>query len=265
MAQKIPKIGIIGGSGVYDPALMKNIKTVKVVTPYGGPSSPLEVGDYMGVRVAFLPRHGKGHTIPPHKVPYRANIWALKSLGVERIISPCAVGSLQMKYKPGTIMFPDQFIDFTKGRQYTFYDGGRTFHVSTADPFCPEMRKVFADGARKLGVPFHDKGTYITIEGPRFSTRAESMMFRQFAADIIGMTLNPEIQLAIEQEMCYTSVAQITDYDVWADKPVTVEEVMSTLAKNQQNTLDLLKEVLPRIPRVRRACQCGKSLKNAEV
>jgi 5'-methylthioadenosine phosphorylase len=169
-----------------------------------------------------------------------------------------------MKYPPGTIMFPDQFIDWTKGRQYTFYDGGKTFHVSTADPFCPEVNRLFAQGAKKLGITHFDKGTYITIEGPRFSTRAESKMFRQFA-DIIGMTLNPEIQLAVEQEMCYTSVAQITDYDVWADKPVTVEEVMSTLARNGESTKRLLQEVLPKIPAVRKSCKCGESMKNSEV
>jgi len=264
MPARVPKIAIVGGSGLYDPALMKDLKTIKVATPYGEPSSPVDVGVFLGTRMAFLPRHGRGHTIPPHKVNYRANIWALKSLGVERILSVCAVGSLQRKYPPGTIMFPNQFIDWTKGRQYTFYDGGKTFHVSTADPFCPEMNGLFAQGAKKLGIPHFDNGTYITIEGPRFSTRAESKMFRQFA-DIIGMTLNPEIQLAVEQEMCYTSVAQITDYDVWADKPVTVEEVMSTLAKNMDSTKRLLQEVLPKIPAARKVCKCGEALKNAEV
>jgi 5'-methylthioadenosine phosphorylase len=264
MSDKQPRIGIIGGSGVYDPSLFENVESVKVATPYGAPSGPIDVGDFMGVRIAFLPRHGKGHTLPPHMVPYRANIWALKSLGVERIISPCAVGSLQMKYKPGTILLPDQFIDFTKGRQYTFYDGGKTVHVSTADPFCPELRKIIFDTGKKLKVPIFEKGTYITIEGPRFSTRAESRMFRQFA-DIIGMTLNPEIQLAVEQQICYASIAQITDYDVWADHPVTQEEVFSTLQKNLKRTQELLKDVLPRIPENRKSCTCGESLKNAEV
>lgn len=264
MSDKRPRIGIIGGSGVYDPSLFENVESVKVATPYGAPSGPIDVGDFMGVRIAFLPRHGKGHTLPPHVVPYRANIWALKSLGVERIISPCAVGSLQMRYKPGTILIPDQFIDFTKGRQYTFYDGGKTVHVSTADPFCPVLRKAIIDAGKKLKAPIFEKGTYITIEGPRFSTRAESRMFRQFA-DIIGMTLNPEIQLAVEQQICYASIAQITDYDVWADHPVTQEEVFSTLQKNLKRTQQLLKEVLPRIPEHRNGCTCGESLKNAEV
>ncbi|MBM4249351.1 MAG: S-methyl-5'-thioadenosine phosphorylase [Euryarchaeota archaeon] len=264
MADERPNLAIIGGSGVYDPSLFDNVKAVKVGTPYGAPSGPIDVGDFMGVRMAFLPRHGKGHTLPPHMVPYRANIWALKSLGVERIISPCAVGSLQMKYRPGTIMLPDQFIDFTKGRRYTFHDGGKTVHVSSADPFCPELRKLIFDAGKRLGAPIFGKGTYITIEGPRFSTRAESRMFREFA-DIIGMTLNPEIQLAIEQEMCYASIAQITDYDVWAERPVTQEEVFSTLQKNLKRTQELLKAVVPLVPAARGKCRCGESLKNAEV
>ena len=264
MSDSPPRTAIIGGSGVYDPSLFENVESVRVATPYGSPSGPIEVGDLMGVRIAFLPRHGKGHTLPPHMVPYRANIWALKSLGVERIISPCAVGSLQMKYRPGTIMLPDQFIDFTKGRQYTFYDGGKTVHVSTADPFCPELRALIFEQGKKLKVPIFGKGTYITIEGPRFSTRAESRMFRQFA-DIIGMTLNPEIQLAVEQQMCYASIAQITDYDVWADHPVTQEEVFSTLQKNLKRTQELLKAFLRLIPAERKRCACGRSMKNAEV
>jgi len=264
MGDTQPRIGIIGGSGIYDPSLFENVKTVNVGTPFGAPSGPIDVGDLMGVRVAFLPRHGKGHTLPPHTVPYRANIWALKSLGVERIISPCAVGSLQEKFKPGTIMLPDQFIDFTKGRKYSFYDGGKTVHISTADPFCPHMRKLLSDGAGKLKMPIHGKGTYITIEGPRFSTRAESRMFRQFA-DIIGMTLNPEIQLAREQAMCYASIAQITDYDVWAEKPVSQEEVYRMVQTILQGTRELLKEVLPRIPAGRKLCSCADALKDAEV
>jgi len=264
MPKENPRIGIIGGSGIYDPSLFENVKSVNIGTPYGAPSGPVEVGDLVGVRVAFLPRHGRGHTIPPHSVPYRANIWALKSLGVERIISPCAVGSLQQKYKPGTIMLPDQFIDFTKGRRYSFYDGGKTVHISTADPFCPHLQKLFQEGASRLGMPIHGKGTYITIEGPRFSTRAESRMFRQFA-DIIGMTLNPEIQLAREQAMCYASIAQITDYDVWAEKPVSQDEVYRMVQKILQGTRELLKEVLPRIPKGRKLCGCAGALKNAEV
>jgi 5'-methylthioadenosine phosphorylase len=264
MSDLQPRIGIIGGSGIYDPSLFENVRTVNVGTPYGSPSGPVEVGDFMGVKIAFLPRHGRGHTLPPHMVPYRANIWALKSLGVERVISPCAVGSLQEKYKPGTIMLPDQFIDFTKGRQYSFYDGGKTVHISTVDPFCPHLRKLFQEGAGRLKIPVHAKGTYVTIEGPRFSTRAESRMFRQFA-DIIGMTLNPEIQLAREQAMCYASIAQITDYDVWAEKPVSQEEVFRMVQNILQSTRVLLKEVLPKIPKGRKLCSCAKALKNAEV
>jgi 5'-methylthioadenosine phosphorylase len=264
MPDDTPRIGIIGGSGIYDPSLFENVKSINVGTPFGAPSGPIEVGDLVGVKVAFLPRHGKAHTLPPHSVPYRANIWALRSLGVERIISPCAVGSLQEKFKPGTIMIPDQFIDFTKGRKYTFYDGGKTVHISTADPFCPHLSGLLKEGAARLKMPIHDKGTYITIEGPRFSTRAESRMFRQFA-DIIGMTLNPEIQLAREQAMCYCSIAQITDYDVWAEKPVSQEEVYRMVQKILSGTRELLKDVLPRIPKERKLCGCAGALKDAEV
>jgi len=264
MSDEHPRIGIIGGSGVYDPSLFENVRSVNVGTPYGSPSGPVEIGDFLGVKIAFLPRHGRGHTLPPHMVNYRANIWALKSLGVERVISPCAVGSLQQKYEPGTIMLPDQFIDFTKGRRYSFYDGAKTVHISTADPFCVELRRIIHAGAKKLKIPVHDKGTYITIEGPRFSTRAESRMFRQFA-DVIGMTLNPEIQLAREQSMCYASIAQITDYDVWAEKPVSQEEVYSMVQKILKGTQALLKEVLPKIPKERKGCDCADALKNAEV
>ncbi|MEM2869845.1 MAG: S-methyl-5'-thioadenosine phosphorylase [Thermoplasmata archaeon] len=260
----MPRIGIIGGSGLYDMEMFKNVESVKVGTPYGAPSGIVEVGEFKGRRVAFLPRHGKGHQIPPHKINYRANIWALKSLGVERVISPCAVGSLQMRLRPGTIVIPDQFIDFTKTRQYTFYDGGRTMHVSTADPFCEELRGLLISSAKRLRLPLSAKGTYVCIEGPRFSTRAESRMFRQFA-DIIGMTLCPEAQLAREQEMCYASVAMVTDYDVWAERPVSAEEVMKTFAENVRNTRRLLEDVLQRIPFDRRNCACGEALRNAGV
>lgn len=258
-----PTIAIIGGTGVYDPSQFRSVKTHKVATPYGEPSAPIEVGEYADRTVAFLPRHGKGHTLPPHRIPYRANIWALRELGVERIISPCAVGSLQERYAPGQLMFPDQFIDFTKRRDYSFYNGGKTVHISTADPFCPELRSIFFKAAKGLKLQAHGKGTYICIEGPRFSTRAESRMFRTFA-DIIGMTVVPEAQLALELEMCYVSIAQVTDYDVWAEKPVDVAEILRNLEKNQKNTQALLDRVIPSIP-PKRTCPCRETLKGAEV
>lgn len=257
-----PRIGIIGGTGVYDPKLFDVKKKVTLSTPYGAPSDTIQVGEMDGIEIAFLPRHGSGHVLPPHMVNYRANIWAFKELGVERIISPCAVGSLQENYKPGEIVIVDQFIDYTKNRNYTFYDGAKTVHISLADPFCPELTKIFAKHAKKLGVPYHDKGTYICVEGPRFSTRAESKMFRTFA-DIIGMTLVPECQLAREMDMCYTSLAMITDYDVWAEEPVDISTVLRVMAENVDKVRSLISAALPEIPEKRKKCPCPNTLKEA--
>ncbi len=255
------KIGIIGGSGFYK--LLDNPREMKMSTPYGSPSAPVQIGRLSSVEVAFIPRHGVNHTIPPHKVNYRANIWALHELGVERVIGINAVGSLKEEYKPGDIVLVDQFIDFTKKRNYTFYDGGKVYHVSFADPFCPEMRGILGKTAGELGIPYKDKGTYACIEGPRFSTRAESRMFRQFA-DVIGMTLVPEINLARELAMCYANISMVTDYDVWAEKPVDTKEVLETMAKNIENVNSLLKGAIPKIPDERH-CNCGKALENAGV
>lgn len=255
------KIGIIGGSGVY--GVFTPQKSVKVHTPYGPPSGNVEIGEINGIEVAFIPRHGKGHYIPPHKVNYRANIHALHSLGVERVIGISAVGSLKEEYKPGDIVLVDQYIDFTKKREYTFYDGPKVVHISMADPFCPELRKIFTDVSSSLGYKTHEKGNYVCIEGPRFSTRAESRMFRQFA-DIIGMTLVPEVQLARELEMCYVNISTITDYDVWAEEPVTTEEVMRVMKENEEKVKRILEEGIPRIPEERN-CPCKDALKGAVV
>jgi len=233
------RIGIIGGSGVYDTALFKNVQRVNLHTPYGPTSDDIEVGKLGGLSVAFLSRHGKGHRLPPHKVPYRANLWALKQLGVERIVSPCAVGSLQEKIRPGDIVLVDQFIDFTKKRDLTFFDGPQTVHISTADAFCPELLDAFFTVGKRLKLPIRKGGAYLCIEGPRFSTRAESRMFRQFA-DVIGMTLVPEAQLARELEICYLSIATSTDYDVWADKPVSVAGILKVLGQNIENSKRLI-------------------------
>lgn len=257
------RIGLIGGSGIYESDMFHEVKEVDIHTPFGSPSAHIQIGKFKELSVAFIPRHGRGHVLPPHKVNYRANIWALKELGVERIISACAVGSLKEELKPGDIVIPDQFIDFTKKRDYSFYDGGKTVHVSTADPFCPQLSAIFSDVTEKLGIKHHDKATYITIEGPRFSTRAESRMFRSFA-DIIGMTLNPEAQLAREKEMCYACLAMVTDYDVWAEKPVNLDEVLKTVAKNEHHIREILKNALPRLKK-KRKCDCGEALKNAEI
>lgn len=264
MAEEKYSIGIIGGSGIYDPGLLQNPQQVKVYTPYGNPSSIITVGTYFGKRIAFLPRHGEGHTIPPHAINYRANIWALMELGVERILAPSAVGSLQEEFKPGDIVLPDQFIDRTWGRPSTFHDGGRVAHVSMADPFCPELADIIYDTAVSLNLPIHKGGTYVCIQGPRFSTRAESRMFRSWGAHIIGMTLVPEVVLAREARMCYLTIATITDYDVWAEKPVSAEEVVKTMKENVEKVKKLLAKAIPRIPKERR-CKCGKYMDEAYV
>lgn len=257
-----PKIAIIGGSGLEDPKFFKKIKEINVKTPFGYPSSPIHISDFFGRQIAFLSRHGKGHAIPPHKVNSRANIWAFKKLGIERIIGVCAVGSLKEDFKPGDIAVCDQFIDFTKKRDYTFYDK-ETVHVSLADPFCPELRKLFYKEAKKLKIPIHQKGTYFCIEGPRFSTRAESRFFRN-SADVIGMTLIPEASLARELEVCYLSLAMITDYDVWQPHPVNVKEVIKTIGQNLERIKQLLKVAVPKI-KDQRVCLCKIALKNAKV
>jgi len=256
-------IGIIGGSGLYDSGLFTAEETVKVSTPYGAPSSNVEIGRIGDARVAFIARHGKGHVIPAHRVNYRANIWALKSVGVKRIYSVQTVGSLKMEMEPGHLVVPDQFIDFTKKRDYSFYDGGKTYHISLADPFCNELREILIRSAGKLGIKTHGSGTYVCIEGPRFSTRAESKMFRNFA-DIIGMTLVPECQLARELEMCYASLCQITDYDVWAEKPVDAHEIIATMQKNIENIKRILAVAIPETPE-QGTCACARALEFAGV
>lgn len=258
------KIAIIGGTGLADPELFRVIEEVEVKTPFGKPSDKIKITDFNGTKVAFLPRHGEGHVIPPHKVNYRANIHALKELGVERIIGFTAVGSLKAEMKPGDIVILDQFIDMTKKRELTFYDGPKVVHISAADPLCADMRKWASDATKELGIPYHDKGTYVCIEGPRFSTRAESKLWRIMGADVVGMTLVPEAQLAREAEMCYLSVSSVTDYDVWADKPVNAADIIETMKKNAVNIQDILKNLIPKI-NDDRSCECATALKNAEL
>ena len=257
-----PKVAIIGGSGLEDPKFFKKIKEVKVKTPFGFPSSPISIADFQGKRIAFLSRHGKKHQFPPHRVPQRANIWALKKLGVERIIAVSTVGSLQKDFKPGDIVILDQFVDFTKKRDYTFYDKGAT-HVSLADPFCSDLRSLFYKEGKRLRVPTHQKGVYWCIEGPRFSTRAESKFFRSFA-DVVGMTLVPEVNLARELEICYLNLAMVTDYDVWQLHPVNVKEVLKTMKENIEKIKELLIVAIPKIKN-KRNCSCRKALKNAKI
>lgn len=255
------KIAIIGGSGLYN--MLDEPDSITVQTPYGMPSSSIDVGKIGGVEVAFIPRHGKKHTIPPHKVNYKANIWALSKLNVERVIAVNAVGSLKKEYAPGDIFIPDQFIDYTRRRELTYYDGPDVYHISMADPFCPHMNTAMKETADKLGFSAHMGGSYTCIEGPRFSTRAESNMYRQFS-DIIGMTLVPEINLAAEKAMCYSTLATITDYDVWADEPVDTREVIETMKKNEEKVQSMIRDTVPAIAGERK-CNCSHRLDDAKI
>jgi 5'-methylthioadenosine phosphorylase len=258
------KIAVIGGTGIADPKLFKTVREIDKDTPYGRPSDKIRITEFQGVPVAFLPRHGSAHTIPPHMVNYKANIYALYNLGVERIIGLAAVGSLKEEIRPGEIVIPDQFIDMTKQRKLTFYDGKKVIHISMADPFCKELGDLAVKKARALGIPVHSKGTYVCVEGPRFSTRAESNLWRIMDADIVGMTLVPEAQLARELEMCYLSISSVTDYDVWADKPVSAKDVIERMKQNTIKVQNILKELIPAIPE-KRECICREALKDAEL
>lgn len=250
----MPRIGIIGGSGVYNPDRFELRETVFPDTPYGKPSDEILIGKINGVEVAFLPRHGKRHQHPPSDVPYKANIYALKQLGVEMIISPCAVGSLREDYKPGDLIIVDQFIDFTKSRDYTFFHD-RAVHISLADPFCPRMNDIFESKAKEMGIDFHMGGTYICIEGSRFSTRAESRMF-QSCGDLIGMTVVPECQLAREMGICYCSLATITDYDAWKEEAVDIQMVLDTMASCLSKICEILERGLPELAKLPARCGC---------
>jgi 5'-methylthioadenosine phosphorylase len=258
------EIGIIGGTGVYDPQFLKNAREIKMCTPYGEPSDLITIGNFNGKEIAFIPRHGKGHRIPPHMINNRANIWALKELEVKTIIAPAAVGSLKENIRPGDIVIPSQFIDRTNGRPSTFFDGGQVCHISMADPFCFDLIKIAKEVCSKLNIRFHSNGTYVCVQGPRFSTRAESKLFRAWGADIIGMTLVPEVVLAREAEICYLSIATVTDYDCFADKPVSTEEVVNTLKENAVKTRKILETIIPLIP-AQRKCACKNALKDSII
>jgi len=256
------EIGIFGGTGIYDSGLLQDSEEVEVGTPYGRPSDTITVGEFKGRKVAFLPRHGRKHTIPPHMINFRANIWAFKELGVKRVIAPSAVGSLREELEPTHFALPSQFIDFTKSRRGSFSEEGRVIHISVADPFCPELQRCVLDAGGQ-GITMHSDCTYVCIEGPRFSTRAESEFYRTLGADVIGMTLVPECQLAREAQMCYVSVSTVTDYDVWAEKPVTARDVLETISRNAQRTKKLLAALVDRIP-AERGCSCERALLEAE-
>ena len=261
-------IGVIGGSGLYRVEGMTDVEEVTVSTPFGDPSDAITLGKVQGVSMAFLPRHGRGHRISPTEIPVRANIWALKSLGVEWLISVSAVGSLREHIAPRDLVIPNQLFDRTKSRVNTFFEGGIVVHCTFADPFCPTLSKLLLASARELGdITVHEGGTYVCMEGPLFSTRAESHAYRSWGMDLIGMTALPEAKLAREAELCYATIACVTDYDSWheSEEAVTVEMVISNLSANVANAQRILRDVAQKIPADRSAstCECTSALANA--
>ncbi|MFH0811656.1 MAG: S-methyl-5'-thioadenosine phosphorylase [Pseudomonadota bacterium] len=259
------KVGIIGGSGFDDPRLIEHIQRIKKHTPYGPTSDLIITGSYQGVELAIIPRHGESHRICPSNVNFRANIWAMKDLGVTHILATTAVGSLREDIKPGHLVLPDQFIDRTTQRKMTFFEGHEVCHISMADPFCKKLREKLCHAAQNLELDYHGEGTVITIEGPRFSTRAESRMFRQWGADIINMSTVPEAVLAREASICYATIAMSTDYDCWHESEcmVTWEMIAEVMAKNVENVKKLLFEVIPQIDFFE--CECKEAIKMAMV
>jgi 5'-methylthioadenosine phosphorylase len=260
-------LGVIGGSGLYDLPDLTAVESRSLTTPFGDPSSPVVMGELDGLRIAFLARHGRGHRLNPTEVPYRANVWALRELGVTHVLSVSAVGSLQEALAPRTAVLPDQVIDRTVSRPRTFFEDGIVAHVGLADPFCVNMRRTILDLGQQRNVPFHDGGTYVCIEGPQFSTRAESQLYRSWNGAVIGMTAMPEARLAREAGLCYATMAMVTDYDVWhdAEEDVTVEMVLKVLHDNIETgraiVRDLARSGLPS----REQCGCGRALTAAIV
>lgn len=259
-------LAIIGGSGLYAMEGLESTEERMISTPFGEPSAPIIVGILEGQRVAFLARHGIGHHINPSEINYRANIYALKSLGVEKIVSVSACGSLREDYAPGEIVVPDQLFDMTRDRKRTFFENGLVSHISVADPFCPDLSTQIVKTVRDTGATVHKGGSFITIEGPRFSTRAESNTFRSWGMSIIGMTASPEAFLAREAEICYGVMAHVTDYDVWhlSEAPVTLEIVIKTLMKNTEVAQEAVRN-LAREYSAKRECTCGNALADALI
>jgi 5'-methylthioadenosine phosphorylase len=241
------EIGVFGGSGFY--SLLDEVEEREVETPFGTPSAPVAIGEVGGRRVAFLPRHGKKHELPPHRIPYRANVWAMRELGVRRLIGPNASGGLRAELELGEFVVCDQFVDRTSGREDTFYDGPETRHVSAADPFCPDLRRLLVDAATGLGIRVRDGGTVVVTQGPRFSTRAESRWFQGMGWDVINMTAYPECYLARELELCYANVSMVTDHDVGVEgqEPVSAETVVRVFNENNAKLRELLFAAIPRI------------------
>ncbi len=260
------KVGVIGGSGLYQMEGLTDVEEIRIDTPFGAPSDAITIGKLGGTPVAFLPRHGRGHRLSPSELPFRANIYALKLLGVESIISVSAVGSLREDYAPLDIVVPDQLFDRTRGRASTFFAGGLVAHVGMAEPFCPALSEHLYQTARSIAPRVHKGGTYVCIEGPQFSTKAESRAYRQLGFDIIGMTAIPEAKLARESEICYGALAMVTDYDVWHEsgETVTAEMVVMNLLKNVATSQQVLRQAIPTLPS-QHACQCQRALADSLV
>lgn len=258
-------IGVFGGSGFYE-FLAEGAEEVEVETPYGKPSAPLTIGEVDGVRAAFLPRHGREHQYPPHAIPFRANLWAMSEVGVDRILAPTAAGSLVPEYHPGHFVVPDQLVDRTWARPSTFFDGPQTTHISFADPYCPELRPLALEAAREAGATVHDGGTVVVIQGPRFSTRAESRWFSRNGWEVINMTQLPEATLARELEICYANVSVITDYDVGVEGEVEAV-THATVLKRFEESLSVLRELVgrfvPAAARTPRSCPCATARADA--
>jgi 5'-methylthioadenosine phosphorylase len=257
-------VGVIGGSGLYDIEGLTSTRSIRVRTPFGAPSDAITVGSLEGIRVAFLSRHGQGHLLNPSGINYRANIFALKSLGVSHVISISAVGSMKESIQPGDVVVPDQFIDLTKRRVSTFFDNGIVAHVAFGEPVCAELGQVLLSAGEKVGAKLHRSGTYLCMEGPQFSTKAESRLYRQWGVDVIGMTNMPEAKLAREAELCYATVALVTDYDCWheTEEAVTVEAVLATLHRNVALAKEILRVVMPSFADPIN-CACHRALDNA--
>jgi len=260
------KIGVIGGSGLYAIEELTAVKEIRLKTPFGNPSDAIAIGSLEGTGIAFLPRHGRGHPLSPSEVPVRANIYALKSLGVEWIISVSAVGSLKDEIHPLDLVIPDQIIDRTKGRVNTFFSGGIVAHVGFADPYCPVLSQILYQAGEEVGATVHKGGTYVVMEGPLFSTKAESNLYRSWGASIIGMTALPEAKLAREAEICYASIACVTDYDCWheTEESVTIEMALANLTKNVDTAKRIIKIATARLPQ-NRECPCAQALKDAII
>ncbi|MFH1072742.1 MAG: S-methyl-5'-thioadenosine phosphorylase [Nanoarchaeota archaeon] len=259
------KIGIIGGTGIASPEFIEQAARKKMHTPYGPTSDLVTIGKIKGIDVVAIPRHGDNHRIYPGIVNYRANVWALKELGVTHVIATTACGSLREDIRPGDIVFPDQFIDRTTRRHQTFFEGHEFCHISMAEPFCSRLRAILSKSATALNIPHHGKGTVVTIEGPRFSTKAESKMFRQWNADIINMSTVPEVVLAREAEICYVAIALSTDYDCWhgSEEPVTIEMVVSRMQQFSAHFRRIMLDAIPKI--AYNDCACRHALKDAMI